>query len=133
MEKDRKEYFKKYYQEHKNTYKERNKKNYKKNTTPEFVVYVRTNLENGMKYIGQTSDFKRRQYQWEKSKRYANSLLDSDRWNYRFDVEILARTDSREKAWELEKRLIKELGTLYPNGYNIDEGGEIRGRGYNNW
>lgn len=133
MEKDRKEYFKKYYQEHKNTYKERNKKNYNKNTTPEFVVYVRTNLENGMKYIGQTSDFKRRQYQWEKSKRYANSLLDSDRWNYRFDVEILARTDSREKAWELEKRLIKELGTLYPNGYNIDEGGEIRGRGYNNW
>ena len=132
MEKDRKEYFKKYYQEHKNTYKERNKKNYNKNTTPEFVVYVRTNLENGMQYVGQTSNFSEREKQWRNSKKYANALIDKDRWNYHFEVEIVARTDTREKAWELEQRLIKMLGTQYPNGYNIDEGGQLNG-GHNHW
>ena len=92
----------------------------------EFVIYVRTNHDNGLQYIGQTSDLKKREKQWEnKNAHYANQFIDNDRFNGKWTVDVIATTDTREKAWELERRLIKELGTLYPNGYNVDEGGEF--------
>lgn len=144
---NRSDYFKKYYLEHKEKMKAQSKEWQKKNKNEhrrikteeveqpkpdDFVIYVRTNTETGMQYVGQTNDFNRREIQWKSNKKYANALIDKDRWNYRFDVEIVARTDTREKAWEIEKRLIEKLGTLYPNGYNIDEGGKLHG-GHRHW
>ena len=38
---------------------------------------------------------------------------------------MLAETDSREDAWELEQRFINDYHTKYPNGYNLDSGGLI--------
>lgn len=98
----------------------------------EWVIYIRTNLENGLQYIGQTDDFERREKQWKNFKhKYANQFIDEDRKNYDFDVEIIARTDTQEKAWELEKRLINMMNTKYPNGYNVDNGGEFgKDRGF---
>lgn len=92
-----------------------------------YTIYLRTNTANGMQYVGQTSDFKSRQYDWNCLKKtYANEHLDKDREKYGFDVwtvKVLAECDSREEAWELEQKFIKELNTLWPNGYNMGEGG----------
>ena len=93
----------------------------------EYTVYLRTNTVNNKQYVGQTSDFKSRQWDWNCLKKtYANEYLSDDRAKYGFDawtVETLAKTDSREEAWELEQRFIKDYNTLWPNGYNISEGG----------
>ena len=92
-----------------------------------FIIYLRTNKINGMQYVGQTSDFKQREYDWRSLKsRYANEHIRNDRAKYGLDnwtVEVLAETENREDAWELEKRFIKDFNTKFPNGYNLSDGG----------
>lgn len=92
-----------------------------------YTVYVRTNLVNGMKYVGQTKDLKRRENYWRSEKcKYANKKLSDDRFIFGLDnwsLEILAEVETREEAWELEQKFIKELDTIYPNGYNLAKGG----------
>lgn len=92
------------------------------------VIYLRTNLINGMKYVGQSKNFSKRERQWKCLKlRYANQLLNEDRNQYGLDcfkTEILAECNDSELD-EKERYYIKELGTLYPNGYNTHEGGAI--------
>lgn len=93
-----------------------------------YIVYLRTNKVNGMQYVGQTNNFRKRENYWNeiKSCRYANKYIDGDRKKYgldAFDVVILDDVETREEAWELEQKYIKELGTKYPNGYNITDGG----------
>lgn len=92
------------------------------------VIYLRTNLVNGMQYVGQTVDFKNREHQWKLLKwRYANQLLTNDRNKYgldNFKVEILKECiDSDLDYWE--KHYIEKYNTIYPNGYNTNEGGTI--------
>ena len=70
----------------------------------EWTIYLRTNLDNGLQYVGQTSDFKRREMVWKNNQRhYANQVIDEDRFTCNWTVDILATTDTQEKAWELEK------------------------------
>lgn len=92
------------------------------------VIYLRTNLANGMKYVGQTANFKKRENAWKSTKwRYANQLLTEDRDKYgieSFKTEILEICED-SKLNELEKYYIKKLNTIYPNGYNTNEGGTI--------
>lgn len=94
-----------------------------------YTIYLRTNLANGKQYVGQTSNFKQRQREWNCLKRiYANGHIDDDRAKYGFDawvVKVLAECDNREDAWNLEQRFIKDYNTLWPNGYNLDSGGEM--------
>lgn len=93
-----------------------------------YTVYLRTNNVNGKKYVGQTKDLKQREIQWRCLKLYyANQLLTEEREKYGFDnfeLTILQEVETQEEAWELEKYYIKELNTLYPNGYNISVGGK---------
>lgn len=92
-----------------------------------YTIYLRTNTVNGMKYVGQTKNIKQRNNEWVCLKKtYANKYLDSDRNEYgleAFKTTILDVAETREDAWELEKKYIKELNTLYPNGYNLVKGG----------
>lgn len=92
------------------------------------VIYLRTNLVNGMQYVGQTVNFKNREHQWKLLKwRYANQLLTDEREKYgleNFKVEILEECDD-SKLDELERIYIEKYNTIYPNGYNTNEGGTI--------
>lgn len=92
------------------------------------VIYLRTNLVNGMKYVGQTVNFKKRESAWKCLKwSYANQLLTDDRNKYgldNFKTEIIEKCDD-SKLDELEKYYIEKLNTIYPNGYNDNEGGSI--------
>ena len=94
-----------------------------------YTVYLRTNKVNGKQYVGQTNNFNKRENQWNCLKgRYANKFLTSDRALYgleNFVSKVLAETDTREEAWKLEQRYIKELNTKFPNGYNQAYGGEL--------
>ena len=92
-----------------------------------YTIYIRTNVINGKQYVGQTSDIKRRDYKFYNTNiYYANEYLTEDRNKYgldNFKTDILEETNTREKAWELEEKYIKEYNTKYPNGYNITDGG----------
>lgn len=92
------------------------------------VIYLRTNLTNGMQYVGQTVNFPKRESHWKCLKhRYANQLLTDDREKYGFDsfnVEILKECDNIDlDFWE--RYYIEKYNTVFPNGYNANEGGTI--------
>lgn len=93
-----------------------------------YTIYLRTNLVNGKQYVGQTKDFKTREKAWNSLKaNYANKFLDEDREKYglkNWKSEVLATVETREEAWELEKRFINDFNTKYPNGYNMSDGGK---------
>lgn len=92
-----------------------------------YTIYLRRNKVNGKCYVGQTSNFERRERQWKCFKlRYANQYITADRAEFgleNFTVEVLAEADTREEAWELEKRFISGFNTIWPTGYNISTGG----------
>ena len=123
---------KKYAEEHKDEISEQHKLAYQKRKKiikdkNEFTVYLRTNLVNKKKYVGQTENFNRRQNDWICLKnKYANKILTKDRAEFgldNFKTEILAIVNTREEAWKLEQQYIKELNTKFPNGYNLSDGG----------
>lgn len=92
------------------------------------VIYLRTNLVNGMQYVGQTKNLIRRNRNWNNTNfKYSNKLLTDDRNKYgvkNWDLAILKECeDSELDKWE--KYYIKEYDTTYPNGYNDNEGGRI--------
>lgn len=91
-----------------------------------YTVYLRRNTINGRCYVGQTKAFKKREWQWKNLKRHYNKYIDVDRELHgldKFTVEVLAEADSRDEAFELEKRFIAEYNSVWPNGYNISTGG----------
>lgn len=92
------------------------------------VIYLRTCLANGKRYVGQTKDFSKRESAWKCIKwGYANQLLTEDRNKYgldNFKTEILEECDD-SKLDELERYYIEKFNTIFPNGYNDNEGGSI--------
>ena len=91
-------------------------------------IYIRKNLINGKCYIGQTKNIVVRNYNWKHEKIYGNSIITKDRDLYgldSFELAILKECDDSESdKWE--NYYIKQYNTLFPNGYNITNGG-IRG------
>ena len=81
-----------------------------------------------MQYVGQTKDFKKRERHWKCLKlRYANQLLNEDREKYgidSFETKILIECPDEELDY-YEKLYIEKLNTIYPSGYNANEGGVI--------
>ena len=92
-------------------------------------IYVRPNLINGKKYVGQatTKRFKERQNRWNNlNQPYAGPAINNARAKYgieAFGFEILKECDDKELDY-WEKYYIKELNTKVPNGYNLTDGGD---------
>lgn len=91
------------------------------------VIYLRTNLINGMRYVGQTKDMVRRNCNWKNlEKNYSNKFLTEERNKYgldAFEFTILKECDDSELD-NMERFYIKTLNTRYPNGYNMCDGGK---------
>jgi len=91
------------------------------------VIYVRPNLINGKKYVGQTTDLKKRQKDWKRlTQEYAGAAINAARAKYGVDAfgfEVLKECNDNElDYWEMY--YIKELNTKVPYGYNMTDGGE---------
>lgn len=88
-------------------------------------IYLRKNLINGKCYIGQTKNITIRNYNWKHEKIYGNYVLSADRDLYgfeNFETTILKECDDSESDnWE--DYYIKQYNTLFPNGYNLKNGG----------
>lgn len=90
------------------------------------AIYKITNCINGKMYIGQTIHPNRR---WTEHKQKARNGQDQFPIHLaiakygadNFTFEIIEWTEDFNNE---ERRLIQELNTLSPNGYNISEGGE---------
>ena len=91
------------------------------------VIYLRTNKINGKKYVGQATNLKVRQRDWNcLTQPYAGTAINAARAKYgldAFDFEILKECDDDELDY-WEKYYIKELNTKAPYGYNLTDGGE---------
>lgn len=90
------------------------------------VIYLRTNTINGMQYVGQTRNLVKREYDWKCTKsKYSSQLLIIDRDKFgieNFSLDILKECDDSElDKWEMY--FIKEFDTIYPKGYNENDGG----------
>lgn len=91
-------------------------------------VYKITNIINNKIYIGITNNYKKR---WSNEKTNPKDpakqqVITRAIAKYgveNFNFELLDSHLTIEEACEKEKRLIKELNCLVPNGYNVDEGG----------
>lgn len=97
------------------------------------VIYLRTNLVNGMQYVGQTRNLPTRKHDWKTlDKPYSNKVIDNARIEYgldNFSFEILRECDTKDELDEWERYYIKKLNTRFPNGYNMCDGG----RGCSGW
>jgi hypothetical protein len=89
---------------------------------------------NGMKYVGKTHDLSDRVAVYERFG--GSSKVDSAIKEFGFDsvdVSILARIDNLKRVETelclgiLEVKFIRDLNTIYPNGYNVSLGGELLG------
>lgn len=96
-----------------------------------FIVYLIENTFNGMRYVGATK--KPLRIRWKEHREDANStscrgLLIAIRQYGKdsFRMRILSEALNEVVAYELERFWIRELRTLFPNGYNMNDGG-IRG------
>lgn len=98
------------------------------------VIYKITNKENGKVYIGQTTQglMKRIRQHRSEAKRYDELQARGCRCLYRamnkygcdtFSVEIVYEAHDANDLDEAESFFIKEYGSLAPNGYNIESGG----------
>lgn len=89
------------------------------------TIYIRTNTVNGKQYVGQTSDFKRRERDWRRKTRYSNSTIAQDVEKYGLDVWEVKILDTVEDKLgdDAERYYIEKYNTLYPSGYNKYSGG----------
>lgn len=120
---ERKEYQKQYYLKHKEYYKNRKRDNKKEVISAkkyadkfnENIVYKYIQLDtNELAYIGSTGNIYKRLKQRNcsyKSNLYFDKIYRENKENYKF--EIIQKTETREQAYELEKKLIKELQPKY--------------------
>ena len=92
-------------------------------------IYKITNLVNGKTYVGQSVDiYSRWKSHRHEGKQNHNAYLHRSIHKYglgNFSFEIIERC-SVDLLDELEKKYIRKLGCIAPNGYNMDLGGCVR-------
>lgn len=86
-------------------------------------IYKIQNNVNDKCYVGRTKNFKERIKEHKKKRSYMYPFFEEFGIN-NFSFEILEETDDINKLYELEKKYIKELNSLVPNGYNRSKGGK---------
>jgi group I intron endonuclease len=95
-----------------------------------FEVYVIKNTKNDKLYIGVTTkgvDNRFKQHVWQSRKGRKTSALYFAMNKYGSDsfyVERLCSCDTFEEMNDMEVKLIAEMNTLSPNGYNLTSGGD---------
>lgn len=91
-----------------------------------FYIYKVTDTTNGKLYIGCTNDFEKRKkihLQLRKTEDCLFHQMIAEHGEDVFEWTILETVDTQEKAYKREQYYIKELNTIYPNGYNMTIGG----------
>jgi group I intron endonuclease len=91
------------------------------------LIYVITNKINGKQYVGQT--VQQMEARWSAHKSISSLCvgLKSAFHKYgveNFTIEKLCYVNSLEELNKMERKYIKELRTMSPNGYNLTTGGE---------
>jgi hypothetical protein len=90
------------------------------------IIYKLTNLINGKSYIGQTRrsvEVRWKQHCYRFKDKMAIDLAIKKYGQNNFKIEIIASVLKLEYLDEVERLLIKQHNTLYPNGYNLTDGG----------
>lgn len=93
-----------------------------------YTVYCHTNKTNGKKYVGITKQTLNQR--WRQGKGYGKTspiykAIKHYGWDG-FDHDVLEDGLTYEEACEAEKRYIRELNCLVPNGYNLEYGGNAK-------
>ena len=86
------------------------------------VIYLITNLLNGKKYVGQTTNLKRRIRQHKRGDLCIDKAIQKYGWE-NFTLEVLEECESPEQLHEREIFWIAHFNCMSPNGYNLTEGG----------
>ena len=87
-------------------------------------LYCIQNLKNGKKYIGQTIQTIEKRVNRHKAGEFAIGNAFRKYGEDCFVVGILEETMCPAVLNHLEKKYIKEYSSMYPNGYNLTEGGQ---------
>ncbi len=89
-----------------------------------YDIYLITNMIDNKRYVGITSKgYKNRFHHHCSQGHYLTSAI-KKHGRDNFKLELLMQVDTKEIAAETEIKLIKELGTKVPNGYNFSDGGQ---------
>lgn len=97
-----------------------------------YCIYCRTNKYNGKEYIGKTCQSLKRRARPNGigyTKGIFGDAIKEVGWldengNENFPAIILEEGLTKEQADEREKYYIKTRNTIYPNGYNLQDGGD---------
>lgn len=93
-------------------------------------IYTLTNTLNGMVYVGATRDPKRRQIDhnhWKPGRRTRMARIVDEVGRENFEFQIIDTASDEAERDRKEVHWIAHLGTVHPNGYNMESGGK---RGY---
>ncbi len=91
------------------------------------IIYLIKNKINNKCYIGQTIRSLEKRWKEHSNANSTGSIINNAILKYQpenFEVSILVETDNN-KLDELEIKFIEEYKSLYPNGYNIQTGGNL--------
>lgn len=88
------------------------------------VIYLITNIINGMKYVGQTRrPLKVRISEHKRGSQCVDKAIQKYGWG-NFKIEVPEECDSQEKLDTRENFWICELNCKKPSGYNLTDGGK---------
>ena len=87
------------------------------------VVYLIWNMVNGKKYVGQTTNLKKRINEHKHGDQYIDRAVKKYGWK-NFRCGVIKSCSSKAEMDEWEKLFIISLKTKKPNGYNLTDGGE---------
>lgn len=106
-----------------------------------YSIYKVTNTKNDKVYVGRTKigiverlgqhlGKARLNKEYDKNNKFHEAIRELGEES--FKVELLAQTENLDEANSLEIKFIKELNSLYPNGYNMTKGGTYNEEGLKN-
>ena len=94
-----------------------------------FVIYMVTCVSSGRSYVGLTSRSMKQRWIDHCKDRVRDGVFQralAKHGRNAFVIEVLDCTASEDEAVAAERRLIADLGTIAPHGYNLSTGGEMR-------
>jgi len=96
-----------------------------------YTLYLVTNTVNGKQYVGLSKEFHKRVVHHKCAK--SNSAFHQAIRQYGFNAFVfscIAEATDLQAACDLERMLIQQHNTLFPNGYNLTIGGQVGPAGY---